>query len=187
MSGREVGDLPANIADLVVRYRLPPERFLGLPDDVLAEIDVTEADVQTEEESGGYFEHANARARWTAECYTSAGWPSRVDPPGSNVVVYEGANAPVFAASVEKRRCDAEALLRYPYPPPPQTREEWRRVYQRQLDAAACLESEGYALPDPPSLDAFIDSGGRWSAYAFVPDQISGDEWNRLLATCPQP
>jgi len=181
-----VVSFPPHVARLVERFDIPPEQLAWVPPRLWDDIRVDPSEVQTEAESGGYFEHRAAWARWLASCYTAAGYPAVTDPPGSGHVRYRGANAAEFATSPAKQRCDAESLLRFPPGSPPSNREEWRAVYRRKLDTAACLEAEGHDVPEAPSLEAFIDSGGEWDPYLAVED-VPYDEWNRLLATCPQP
>ena len=179
-------ELPTHVRIIAERYGIPEERLTGFPEEIWDDIRVSPSEVQTEEDSGGYFEHRSAWARWVAECYTRSGYPASEDPPGSGVVSYRGPNAPDFVTSTAKQRCDAESLLRFPDPPPPETRGDWETIYRRVLDTAACLEAEGHNVPDPPTLDAFIDSDGDWDPYLAV-DDVSNDEWNRLLGVCPQP
>ncbi len=63
--------------------------------------------------------------------------------------------------------------------------------YDALVDARECLTGIGYSLPQPPSLDTFLESlsGGSppWSPYMDLPDSLSQEEWNNALASCPQP
>lgn len=54
-----------------------------------------------------------------------------------------------------------------------------------------CLEREGFAVPDPPSVETFIEqqrSGAAvgWSPYAEISQNVGEDEWLRLNELCPQ-
>lgn len=55
-----------------------------------------------------------------------------------------------------------------------------------------CLEARGFPVPEPPSLDTFIDqqrsaaSRVTWSPYAEVSQYVPQDEWLRLNEACPQ-
>ncbi len=71
----------------------------------------------------------------------------------------------------------------------PPTEEQLEAHYQELLELKVCLEDEGYAIKDPPSLDVFVDSWdtGPWHPYESIPDSIAFSEWNRLNVECPQP
>lgn len=70
------------------------------------------------------------------------------------------------------------------------TPEQWTQMYTAELEVAECLRDEGYAVPEAPTEQAFVDSyvsgtGEPWSPYASVP-ALDDSEWNRLNTTCPQ-
>jgi len=184
-----VASLPDEVRRVVEQFDIPVEQLAWVPADVWADVHVDPVEVVTEESAGGYYEQRAAWARWTADCYTRAGFPAQVFPPGSGQQIrFEGANAAEFATSLAKQVCDAESLLRFPPPPPPQAREQWAAYYERDLERAACLEGEGYEVSQPPSLDAYIDARGAWDPYEEVGDRVdSGEEWDRLLTVCPPP
>lgn len=54
-----------------------------------------------------------------------------------------------------------------------------------------CLRGRGYAAPDPPSLQTFIEqqrSGApsAWSPYSEISQTVGQDEWMSLNRECPQ-
>ncbi len=63
--------------------------------------------------------------------------------------------------------------------------------YEALVAARECLVAEGSSLPQPPSLDRFLESlaGGEppWSPYLDLPDSMTQERWNAMLAACPQP
>ncbi|MDR2723557.1 MAG: hypothetical protein LBB54_07540 [Cellulomonadaceae bacterium] len=70
-------------------------------------------------------------------------------------------------------------------------------TYQRMIDVRECLLSEGYAVPEPPSAEVWMEQGQKgpaWSPYVAIfsdPDSpdfihISEDELSRLNAVCQQ-
>ncbi|QHO69625.1 hypothetical protein [Marisediminicola antarctica] len=59
--------------------------------------------------------------------------------------------------------------------------------YALQVDTLDCLRGEGYdGLSDPPTLQAYIDERGSWTAYGELP-AMPEDEWIQIQETCPQP
>jgi len=58
------------------------------------------------------------------------------------------------------------------------TRPQLEELYAYNVAVLQCLESQGYSLPDPPSVEVFVESKGAWNPYHDVP---IGN-----LAVCPQ-
>lgn len=88
----------------------------------------------------------------------------------------------------------------------PLTEGDLQELYQVRLESKDCLEAEGYEIPDPPSLDVFIESYeaiqalgptirsdediiGPWFPHAFVSPNtgVAPSEYERLLEACPEP
>jgi len=72
------------------------------------------------------------------------------------------------------------------------TPEQLKTMYQHALDTRACLMALGYTIDAPVSEDAYVQSGGQWSAYESLQFKASGGsardtEEDRLRHTCPEP
>ena len=72
------------------------------------------------------------------------------------------------------------------------TEAEIRKVYTSELTTLACLADLGYAVEEPPSEQAYVDSfhGRRWSAYTatdFPEDLLRSADWKAVNEKCPQP
>jgi len=65
------------------------------------------------------------------------------------------------------------------------TLDQYAEVYAYRTELAECVRGEGYQVPDPPSLDLFVEEQGRWSPYDAV-GVLAGSDWDRLNQTCPQ-
>jgi hypothetical protein len=77
-------------------------------------------------------------------------------------------------------------------PPPvePLDPDQLPKLYQAAVAAKECLEGLGYAISDPPSLEAWVESyetaGGPWLPHKDLP-RLSEEEWLRVNSECPQP
>ena len=176
--------LPSEAASLAARFDIPIWVFGAYSDEVLSAVSVVESEVSPYTDYPSDSEHANAAAVWRADCYTQAGFPASVEPPGSKQVVYRGSNAPTMSENLDVQLCDLEAVLRFPPRPVPTSEEEWRFLYERKLAEAECLELQGHSIPNVPTFDAFRDNQGRWDPFGDLPDEILDDEWNRLIVDC---
>ena len=72
------------------------------------------------------------------------------------------------------------------------TAEQLRTMYQHALDTRACLMDLGYTIEAPVSQEAYVQSGGQWSAYESLqfksPTGSARDaEEDMLRHTCPEP
>ncbi|GBE22951.1 MAG TPA: hypothetical protein ENH00_01110 [Actinobacteria bacterium] len=67
----------------------------------------------------------------------------------------------------------------------PRTEEQWAELLAYQIALRDCVASLGHDVPEPPSLDQFIESNGNWTAYDMVPNLV-GPAWDELAKTCPQ-
>lgn len=120
-----------------------------------------------------------------ASCLREEGW---------NPVLTEDGGLRFGGVPVELREtlreATAECERRIGMPEPrPLDAGELEEVYAMQLEALACVRSEGYQLPDPPSLEAYIESQGRWQPHEQAFHLLGTDdaEWTRLNEVCPQP
>ncbi|MEP6478077.1 MAG: hypothetical protein ABJB03_01695 [Rhodoglobus sp.] len=64
---------------------------------------------------------------------------------------------------------------------------EWRDLYDFYVDTQACLEAAGVDIPTAPSFAVWAESGHGWTPYETVrPDVIGSEEFEELVAACPQ-
>lgn len=124
--------------------------------------------------------------RLMVECGQDRGLAVEVIPPGDGwtmrgIPLEQRADA---AAVMEACR----AGLNLP-PPAPLNESQIESQYARLLKVKECLESEGYDIEEPPSLETFKDEWltGPWHPFASIPDSVGQSEWDRLNVICPQP
>lgn len=124
--------------------------------------------------------------RLTVECANDHGFPVRVVPPGDGISYAEVPLEQNSRASAFVGAC--KAGLNLPAYRPPST-EQIRQQYYRLLEVKECLESEGYDIAEPTSIEVFVDSWaqGPWHPYLTLVNTVSIDEWVRLHTVCPQP
>ena len=71
------------------------------------------------------------------------------------------------------------------------TPEQLKTMYQHALDTRACLMHLGYTVGEPVSQEAYVQSGGQWSAYESLQFKSAGSardaEEDMLRHTCPEP
>lgn len=68
------------------------------------------------------------------------------------------------------------------------TEEQQRDRYDALVVVAACLETLGYTISAPPSVDSFVDSGGEvWHPYLDLPIALGPAQWAEANEQCPQP
>ncbi|WP_156876656.1 hypothetical protein [Microbacterium luticocti] len=89
-----------------------------------------------------------------------------------------------------KARAKCEAEFGYDKPPE-QTTAQKKKLYHALVSLADCLESQGYAIAQRPSEQAFLD-GAIFDPYGevLIPRNStppSDDEYKRLLKLCPYP
>lgn len=142
-----------------------------------------------------------AQARQEVEAYQSAmmscfaefGVEGDPTPGGEVLVSYRGGEDGELAPGVEQlvenalTECSERVAL-----PSLWTAPADADAYQRMLDSRDCLIAQGYEMPEPPSLDAWTESGfAAWNPYQEltgpdVPVQPSLAEIERLTRECPQ-
>lgn len=68
-------------------------------------------------------------------------------------------------------------------------------AYRRMIELLECIAAQGFETPDPPSLEAWLESGANaasaWNPYTemFAGSTVSDttqEERRRLMETCPQ-
>lgn len=119
-------------------------------------------------------------------CLEEAGWPGE---SGSRALTDE--QRPLF----EEAAIGCADTL---FPGTPVIDEaEWRLHFERTLDTRDCLVAQGFAIPEPPSEDAWVEAALRdeqiWVPFQFVIDgvmsgsiQMTQSEFDELLVECPQ-
>ena len=177
-------DFPLEIMAIISEYQIPVAMLPALSSEELAQISIAETEVRPYTDFPSDHDHAVAMAEWTAECLTSSGFRTIVDPPGSAQLSYTGPNTSDFRSSPARRICQVEAVLRFPPRPLPETQAEWRDLYDKAVQIASCLSDHGFETGRPPSLDTYVDSGGAWDPFALLPDDIDIDVWNELIVAC---
>jgi len=119
-------------------------------------------------------------------CLQERGLAVQVDPdsfpPGiefDNRIVSEEQFEPAYEACIEEL---TEAGLLRPTISGP---EQLAQLYEDFLTAAECIEAEGYEVPDPPSLEVFVDTNGAaWNPFDAVPPEKGLEELTRIDAKC---
>jgi len=130
-----------------------------------------------------HYEAAADRVAFVAECLNEGGFSVSVYQDLSLAV-----NVPpeqLEAMAPVEDACWQEAESRYPPAPPPTEGE----LYDLYLEAAICLEAEGYEIPEAPTRETWTDAYPDevfWFPHAFVPN-VSESAWLRINRTCPQP
>lgn len=123
-------------------------------------------------------------------CIQDRGLAVTLDTTLRNQPGIEYDNRVVDAAEYERtsEACKAELTEQGVWPPAPVVdRAFLEGFYTDLVETKTCLEDEGYAISEPPSLDAFVESEGRtWHPYGDLPP-LGPEELDRLLGVCPQP
>lgn len=120
-----------------------------------------------------------------AQCANDHGYAVTLIPPGDGLSFAGLPPEQHRMASATLRAC-AAGLQIPDYETP--SDEFISATYDALLIVKQCLEDQGYAIVEPPSLEVFIDtySEGPWHPYNSVPD-VETSEWQRLNEICPQP
>lgn len=119
------------------------------------------------------------------QCLNDQGFAVEVIPPGDGISFSGVSSEQLEAANRAFWACQAGLNLpEYTEP----THDELEEHYYYLLELSECVEAEGYATTDAPSLDVFIESGGAWSPYDLVANdlQMGITEWYALNVACPQ-
>lgn len=68
------------------------------------------------------------------------------------------------------------------------TQAEWEQWYESLMETGRCLEAEGFALADQPTLQRFIDELGQWSPYGDLLQSgaVQGFDLPALQEVCPE-
>jgi hypothetical protein len=119
-----------------------------------------------------------------ASCLREEGWSPVVEDGG---ITFGGVPVELRETLME---ATAECERRIGIPEPrPLDAGELEELYAMHLEALACLRSEGYQLPDPPSLEDYVENQGGWQPHEQVLQLLWTDdaEWTRLNEVCPRP
>ncbi|RZS56129.1 hypothetical protein EV141_1581 [Microcella putealis] len=113
-------------------------------------------------------------------CMIDEGWESRETDSGTIFGFPEGqetafgeSDARCSAASGQDAVIDGYSL----------SLDLLRAGYAAAVATHACIEAQGVTLSDPPSEQFFIESGGGWTPYLELDDELI----ETLLPLCPQP
>lgn len=146
---------------------------------------------QAERESPSTTQHLATgaeRARVHVECLRAHGIAAEVvEGQGYALSIETPPGQEEFVTRIDNE-CGDEVEAKYPSPPPP-TPEEFYYLF---LEAAECLEAEGYSIPDPPTLEQFVEdwnsvgNKGPWTPHAYLP-AMGLEAWARINRVCPQP
>ena len=118
-----------------------------------------------------------------AACIEEHGFTPDKGIGGFSVVVraatIDGSFSEMYAAS-------AECHERYPFPYFG-GHEATPELYQRMLDQRSCLIAHGQDIPEPPTEETWLNSGGRWIPFSQLPERIRSSEIGAALSkACPQ-
>lgn len=130
-------------------------------------------------------------ASLTVTCLVDQGIPAVLLPDGG---VGFG-NIPPEQAQAQ-REAAYRCSVRFPFDPryeQPLSNEQLQILYEyRTGELAECLKSEGYIVPDPPTVEVFIESHADpgavvWHPYPEDDPRLHDmDEWYRINEVCPQ-
>lgn len=118
-------------------------------------------------------------------CLQDAGYSARLSDAPDGGVEWESADEDAQAEVTYQACIDSLVDDGVLAPPEVLSDAELEDLYDHEVDLVACLEDEGYAMPSPPSREAFVESRGEWRAYLVLPD-VSNEEFERLNVVCPQ-
>lgn len=142
------------------------------------------------ERPGWMVEQAQANeelAAFQERCLTEAGIAFETDGSG-------GFEWPAGTSGANEQLADCtKQFLGDLYGAAPST-EQYEALYERQLQTRSCLIEEGYTIEEPISREAYVDSGGQWSAYnslhddfsSMAPEELAAEQ-RRLRELCPEP
>lgn len=133
---------------------------------------------------------ADSQPTAMVDCLAGKGWEVTANPDGSYTAGVPTEQVNEFQAA--ETECIVELGLDEPWS---LTEAEAAAYFDALVAAAECLRDElGYDIPEPPSRQAAIeeimtppiDLG--WDPYAGpILGATSGDEYEVIFATCPQP
>jgi len=122
-------------------------------------------------------------------CYAEYGL-TPVKATGGEVLFENLPNDPGTQALLETAGVDCNA--RVPLPAFKNDKTMDAAAYGRMLDTRNCIIAHGYTVPEPPSMETWIDSGpsSAWNPYSYVSSSSTDAGLSALAAldqACPQP
>jgi hypothetical protein len=125
------------------------------------------------------YEQVQEHLRYLETCMRETGFEMTFDGV-SGFVIDPGSQQEAFDSALTE--CDDLADTEAPQPP----KVDRETAYRMALAIEECLESEGFEIPDAPSLDAYLESwgSGPWHPYQYIP--LRGEALADLNKRCPQ-
>ncbi|MEX2624336.1 MAG: hypothetical protein WD651_11465 [Acidimicrobiia bacterium] len=121
---------------------------------------------QTPTEEGEFLAYAD-RIDLVVECVKARGFDAS-SYEGFGVLTHAAGEAALELAEVAEGECWEEVEARYPAPPPLSVEDQ----YLYMLEVADCLEALGFDVPEPPTVDQYVDSAASqsdmWDPYRVV-------------------
>lgn len=130
------------------------------------------------------------RTNLLGSCLQERGWPVELDEKDSSAIdVPDLPDEQEVIFLEDVRTCRDENGLQIAEP----TRRDAIEGYHALVELKSCLAGLGYVVPDPPSLDAYLDAypsgdAGGWHPYALLEwGQLTQQQQDRIQEECPQP
>lgn len=95
-------------------------------------------------------------------CLEDKGFAVDLDIPEGGITTHETTDEGARNSAVAIHECEIAMDPRRLLPPPRPSDEQMQAWYGYAVAQLACLRAAGYATPDPPPEQVFIDSGGDW-------------------------
>jgi hypothetical protein len=128
------------------------------------------------------------RNEFVVDCLRREGFEAEVVGLGLSLDAPDEQEALAFAAL---EACQTAADNRFGEPEEPSAED----MYRFQIEVAQCLRGEGFQVPDPPSMETWVeryrrqDFEGLWFPYDSVVSaaaSMKNEDWERLNLACPQ-
>ncbi len=125
-----------------------------------------------------------------ADCLRGQGFEPVVEGAGVSVGKFPTSQALAVEAAYETCEGEMESIFIDLPDGEPIPEAELEDMYRLQTGVAECLELHGYAVPAPPSMEAWVDSYNEeapWDPYLGIPAAVSTEEeWRSINDACPQ-
>ncbi len=109
--------------------------------------------------------YATTRAEYllaVKACLEDGGFAVEIDVADGAIYTNEGTDERAQEAAAATRECERTIDPKRLKPPPRLGPDELRDWYIYVVAQVRCLRAAGYATPDPPPEQVFIDGGGFW-------------------------
>ncbi|WP_296137596.1 hypothetical protein [uncultured Tessaracoccus sp.] len=122
-------------------------------------------------------------------CVEEDGWELEVDRVERSFTVAGGVPEEQQQAwEATRKRCEEQFAGQKE--PQFESRDDprWPEAHELQRQLAECLRNEGYEIPEPPTLDVFVDqamAGDWWLAWAHLPE-LDETAHRHLMEVCPE-